>query len=184
MYGLVHIGLRDLIKSSHSEQQWLKVLSQSKLSAESFISMQSYPDATTYQLVGAAVEVLGVSAESLLEDFGKHWVLHTGPDAYGSILDMSGDSLPELLENLDDLHVHLGNIMPNLIPPSFQCEDVTENSMLLHYRSSRQGLTPMVLGLLKGLGERFQTPCTASIISSNENDKGVHVIFAVQWDNT
>jgi len=87
------------------------------------------------------------------------------------------------LKNLDDLHVHLSNIMPNLIPPSFQCENVTKNSMLLHYRSSRQGLTPMVLGLLKGLGERFQTPCTASIQSSDEDEHGVHIVFSVTWHN-
>jgi len=183
MYGLVHIGLRDLIIDSHGEEQWQNVFKHSELHEDDFISMQSYPDELTYKLVAAAVEKLSISAEKLLIEFGKHWVLHTGPDTYGSILNMSGDSLPELLANLDDLHVHLSNIMPNLKPPSFQCEQVTEHSMLLHYRSSRQGLTPMVLGLLEGIGERFHTPCNASIVSSDETTQGVHIVFLVQWHN-
>jgi len=181
MYGLVHIGLRDLIVSSYGEEKWANVLNHSTLGEDDFISMQSYPDEVSYKLVGAAVEELGIPAEKLLTDFGKHWILYTGPDAYGSILNMSGDSLPELIANLDDLHIHLSNIMPNMKPPSFQCENVTDNSMMLHYRSSRQGLTPMVLGLLEGMGERFNTSCTASIVSSDETNEGVHVVFLVKW---
>jgi len=143
--------------------------------------MQSYPDDTSYQLVGAAVEVLETPVTQILEAFGRHWVLSTGPEAYGNILDMSGESLPELLENLDDLHVHVANIMPNLKAPSFQCKDVTEHSLTLHYHSSRQGLTAMVIGLLGGVGERFHTPCEVEIVSSVEDDNGAHVIFSVTW---
>jgi len=181
MYGLVHNGLRDLIKLKYGEQTWDKVLKASKLSESDFIAMQSYPDATTYQLVGAALEMLDIPAEQLLEAFGRHWVLETGPKAYGDLLDMAGDSLPELLGNLDDLHVHVANIMPNMQAPSFRCVDITEHRLKLHYRSARQGLTPMVLGLIHGIGERFQTPCEATVLSSEESDKGAHIVFEVRW---
>ena len=181
MYGLVHNGFRDLIKSEFGAHAWDKVLEVSTLSESAFVAMQSYPDETTYQIVGAALEVLDISADQLMEKFGRHWVLETGPSAYGDLLDMAGDSLPELLDNLDDLHVHVANIMPHVQAPSFQCSEITENSLKLDYYSSRQGLTPMVLGLVRGIGERFHTPCSVSVLSSEETGKGAHVVFDVHW---
>jgi len=175
------MGLRDLILASHNETIWHNIFQASGLNEADFVSMQSYPDTLSYQLVGAACQVLNISSEVLLEDFGRFWVLKTGPSAYGSLLDMSGDSIPELLSNLDELHVHLNNMMPNLKPPSFSCEHITDHGLTLHYRSSRQGLTAMVLGLIDGIGQRFKTPCTAKVIRSQENVEGVHVTFQVQW---
>lgn len=181
MYGLVHVGLRDYIIVSHGELAWQHVLRKSTLDQDAFVLMQSYPDAVSYQLVGAAISELNLSLEQLLDGFGRHWVLHTGPETYGSLLDMSGDSVPELLASLDDLHVHLAHVMPDLMPPSFQCEQVTDHSLLLHYRSRRQGLDAMVCGLVKGMGERFGTPCDISLVSSEHSDDQVHSVFAVSW---
>lgn len=181
MYGLVHNGIRDLIQSEYGDQAWDRVLQASTISESAFIAMQSYPDEITYKIVGAVLEVLDMSAEQLLEKFGRHWVLETGPKAYGDLLDMAGDSLPELLANLDDLHVHVANIMPKIQAPSFRCSNVTESSLKLDYYSSRQGLTPMVVGLVRAIGERFQTPCEVAVLSSEESDKGAHIVLDVRW---
>ena len=56
------------------------------------------------------------------------------------------------------MHAHIGTVFPNLQPPSFQCTDITDHSMRLHYYSERAGLAPMVIGLLKGLGTMFNQP--------------------------
>jgi hypothetical protein len=50
----------------------------------------------------------------------------------------------------------VGLTVPALRPPSFQVERIEGgHGLLLHYRSERTGLAPMVIGLLKGLGQRF-----------------------------
>ena len=47
-----------------------------------------------------------------------------------------------------------------LKPPSFWCTDLEETSLILHYVSEREGLTPMVSGLVKGLAKMLQVDCT------------------------
>jgi hypothetical protein len=68
-----------------------------------------------------------------------------------------GRTLREFLLNLPDLHTRVALIFPELRPPEFACSEVTANSLRLHYRSTREGLTPFVVGLVEGLGGMFQT---------------------------
>ena len=53
------------------------------------------------------------------------------------------------------LHTRVNNIMPELVAPQFSTRNETENSIELEYRSKREGMAPMVVGLLRGLGKRF-----------------------------
>lgn len=59
--------------------------------------------------------------------------------------------------NLDALHARVALTMSELKPQRFKLTDVDATTMRLEYRSTRQGLAPMVRGLLKGLGVRFNT---------------------------
>ena len=63
----------------------------------------------------------------------------------------------EDLDNLDAMHARIGGTMPELVPPSFSREEQEDGSSLLHYYSKREGLAPMVVGLVKGLAKRFGT---------------------------
>ena len=49
---------------------------------EAFVSNEAFPDSMTYDLVGAASEVLGASASAILISFGEHWVLKTAATSY------------------------------------------------------------------------------------------------------
>jgi len=96
------------------------------------------------------------------------------------MLDMSGDTLPDFLENLDNLHGRVGISFPKLRPPSFECSDMEEDSLSLHYRSTREGLTPMIIGLVKGLGARFDTEVDVTQIQSRD-DGDDHDEFLVKY---
>jgi hypothetical protein len=54
------------------------------------------------------------------------------------------------------MHARVGATMPQLVPPGFEREAIDDDSSILHYRSARAGLAPMVLGLLRGLAKRFE----------------------------
>jgi hypothetical protein len=155
MYGLVNRGLEELICHKHGTAAWERIKEAAGVDLEVFIRMDAYPDEMTYRLVDAASRLLDIPVERLLHDFGVHWTLYTGREGYGSLLDSAGASLHEVLANLDDLHVRVGLMYPQLRPPSFQCTEVSPRSLVLHYHSQREGLTPMVVGLLEGLGQRF-----------------------------
>jgi hypothetical protein len=180
MYGLVNQAVEDLIRSQHGDAVWASIREKAGVRAESFLSMSEYPDVTTYDLVKAASEVLAAPPEAILEAFGEYWVLYTSKKGYGEMLDMAGDTLPEFLENLDQLHTRLGVLMPNLQPPSFVCSDVTANSLTLAYHSKRDGLAPMVVGLVRGLGKRFEKEVTIERLGGKAEGLD-HEEFRVSW---
>ena len=95
------------------------------------------------------------------------------------MLKMAGDNLPDFLKNLNLMHMKVGSVMPELVPPSFEVSDLTANSLTLIYRSKRSGLAPMVVGLVKGIGLRFNTPCEVSLVKQ-ENDNSAY-FFNVNW---
>jgi hypothetical protein len=158
MYGLVNKAVVDLVTTKFGREKWEQIKQKADVDIDVFVSMDAYDDAITYRLVGAASEVLGLPAEAILEAFGEYWVLYTATEGYGSLLDASGSTLKEFLENLDALHARVALTMPALKPPRFRLVTVDPTTMMLEYRSTRPGLAPMVVGLLKGLAIRFSTP--------------------------
>ena len=156
MYGLVNKAIEGMVCTHFGEQTWETIKQKAELEdIDFFISMDAYPDDVTHRLVRAACEVLGMSSHEVLQAFGEYWVTYTAEEGYGEMLEMAGDNLPEFLDNLDNLHARVGLSFPELKPPAFESEAIGTNTLELHYRSTRQGLAPMVMGLIKGLGGRF-----------------------------
>lgn len=176
MYGLVNRAVEELVCTQFGEETWEAIKEKSGIDVEAFVSMESYPDDVTYKLVGAASEILGISAEQVLITFGEYWTLYTAREGYGELLKMSGNSLPEFLLNLDTMHARVGLLYPDLKPPSFQCADMCDDGMTLHYRSHRLGMAPLVVGLLQGLSKMFSTPLAIEHLTHDETN-GAHDIF-------
>lgn len=154
MYGLVNKAIEDLALSIGGEETWKRIKNEAGVDVLGFVSMDAYPDQMTYALVGAASKVLDMPAEEILRAFGRHWVLYTARQGYGPLLNSAGNSIGEFLANLDALHARVGLTMPDLRPPSFEVEPAGDN-FVVRYFSEREGLAPMVVGLLEGVGERF-----------------------------
>jgi Haem-NO-binding len=180
MYGLVNKAVEELVISNFGEEKWELIKEKADVDVDVFISNEGYPDEFTYKLVGAASEVLGLPSEQILIAFGEHWVLKTAAKSYGAMMKSGGSSLKEFLVNLPNFHTRVAMIYPNLEPPRFQCTDITENGLHLHYHSHRPGLTSFVSGLLQGLGKLYETPCSSEIIA--RKDQGAdHDVFRVTW---
>ena len=180
MYGLVNQALEDFVKRGFGNAAWNKIRDVAGIRLDMFVSMDSYPDDTTYKLVGAASEVLGLDAPQILEAFGEHWVLYTAQQGYGEMLGMFGSDLRSFLNNLDNLHSRVAMSFPALRPPSFAVEQIEgDPGLLLHYRSERAGLAPMVIGLLKGLGKRFSQEISVRQTAHRGLDD--HDIFRIDY---
>lgn len=183
MYGLVNRAIQDLITSRFGEAKWDQIKQVSAVDTEVFISNEGYPDEITYRLVAAAVEVLGVPARQILIAFGEHWVLETAAKSYGPMMRSGGVSLKDFLVNLPNFHSRVAMIYPHLEPPRFECSDITDVGLILHYHTHRPGLTDFVTGLLQGLGKYYETPCTSEVIARKEEGHS-HDVFAVRWDGS
>jgi len=179
MYGLINRSLKDMIQQKFGEEKWQEVLKKSDVPADSFLTMRSYDDALTYSLAGAASDVLGAPVEACLEMFGEFWVLETATKSYDVLLDSAGSNMLEFLTNMNALHDRITSTFLNYVPPEFYVEK-KECGHEIHYVSKREGLTPFVVGLLKGLAIRFE--CSLNILSQIEMpvEQGSHTIFHVE----
>jgi len=179
MYGLINKAVEGLVRSKFGDAAWDRIRTRAGLPNEPFIGMEQYPDKTTYDLVGAASAELGAPAEAILEEFGVYWVKYTAEAGYGELMKSAGRTFPEFLRNLDQLHTRVKLSFPHLAPPSFAVSDEKPGSLVLSYYSGRPGLAPLVVGLLKGLGDKFNLDVKAVA----ERVEGVqpHDRFHVTW---
>lgn len=166
MYGLVNQSFRDMIANNYGSEQWEEILQ--KVDTDGvFVAMDQYPDEMTGEILMAACGVLERDPGTLLEEVGVHWTT-SAINPYKHLFEMSGDTFVEFIKKLNDLHTRVGQIMPDLIPPSFSVTEETDKTFKLHYHSKRDGLWPMVLGLIKGLGERFDTQVEIEHVAGRE----------------
>ena len=183
MYGMVNKSVQDFIATNFGADKWDAIRKKAGVVEEAFIGFESYPDAMTYQLVGAASELLGIGADALLFDLGEFWVLYTARTGYGDLLSSAGRSLPEFLEYLPMLHTRVALTFPNLKPPRFEYSDRHADRITMHYFSHRPGLSVYVQGLLSGIAKLYDTP--AQITQTHFKDNGAdHDEYLVCWGDT
>ena len=180
MHGLVNQGIEDLALHLGGEKLWHRIKTVAGVDTEAFVGMDLYPDELTDRLVSAAASVLELPPSEVLRAFGRHWVRYTARKGYGAIFDTMGRTLPEFLGNVNAMHARLALTMTGIQPPSLLCEELDKERLLVRYWSPRQGLAPMVPGLLEGLGEIFEL--TVRVTHTHERaDPAEHDEFLVQY---
>jgi len=140
MYGIVNKAVKGLITEQFGEKTWQNVKSRSGIMIDDFLSNEAYDDSVTYKLAGAAAEELGITVDQVLHAFGEYWILKTGMEHYGSLMEAGGNNLKEFLENLPNFHSRVMLMFPDLTPPEFRTSDAGENDIKIHYYSDRPGL--------------------------------------------
>lgn len=180
MYGLVNQAIHELVIENFGEEVWEKVKQKSGINIERFLSNESYDDSVTYKLAQAVAEVANISLGSVLKSFGEYWVLKTGAQKYGALMKAGGENLKEFLVNLPNFHSRVMLIFPNVTPPEFNITDIQNNSLTLHYYSTREGLTEFMNGLLSGLAKIYKVNATIKLISGKTENRD-HDIFEISW---
>ena len=180
MYGIVNKAIEQLVTEQFGSEKWQAVKEKSGVDIDFFLSNEPYDDAITYQLAGAASEVLDIPLNDILEAFGEYWVLKTGKEKYGALMQAGGSSLKEFLINLPAFHNRIMLIFPKLTPPEFHVSNIEERSLCLHYFSKREGLQGFVRGLLQGLSKLFETPAEILLLQSRADGKD-HEIYQINW---
>jgi hypothetical protein len=181
MYGMINEALKKMVMERYGQSMWDDIAQQA-CADDVFLRMGQYPDAMTYQLVAAASKSLGREADDILQEFGDYWI-DFAYDAYGDLLAVSGSSFTDLIDNLNAMHTRVGQMMPDLTPPSFMLVDKAENSFILLYYSARKGLAPMIIGLLHGLGRHFNLQVEVEHLDrmpTYPDQEAFHVNYAAQ----
>lgn len=174
MYGMINQAVRDLVCHQAGDDTWLDVCREAEIDPEGFEALTPYPDALTYKLVGIAARKLNMTPDVVLHNFGRHWVFFTAEQGYGEVMRMFGKDFRSCLANLNRMHGHMGAMMPQLKPPRFTVVEDSPKAITVHYFSEREGLGPMVVGLLEGLAEKFGEKISVEFLpkgSPQEHDR-------------
>lgn len=155
MYGMINQAIEKLVRDAHGAPTWEAICRTARIEGGDFATLQHYPDEVTFRLVGAASTVLGVPADKVLEAFGESWTDYARQTAFAGLMRFAGRSFPEFVESLDQMHAKIKFSLPDLQPPSFRVTDRRPDGFRLHYYSSRQGLAPLVVGMMRGVGKIF-----------------------------
>ncbi len=180
MYGIVNKSIEELVVHNFGADKWEAIKERSGIDVDFFVSSEPYDDAITYKLAGAVAEEMQISVTDVLKTFGEWWILKTGKEKYGGLMEAGGNNLREFLVNLPAFHTRIMLIYPKLTPPEFQVSDVEENSIQVHYYSKREGLKDFVEGLLQGLAKMYSTDVTIELLESRDAGHD-HEIFKVNW---
>lgn len=180
MYGIVNKAIEDLVKENFGEEKWEAIRERSGIAEDFFISNEPYDDDITYKLAGAVSEEMNMPVSDVLTAFGEWWILRTGKEKYGGLMEAGGSYLKEFLVNLPLFHNRVMLIYPKLTPPEFKVSHIEERSIHVHYFSKRVGLQDFVRGLMTGLGKMYNTPATVELLETRDNGAD-HEIFKVSW---
>jgi guanylate cyclase soluble subunit beta len=182
MYGLINSAVQDMIVAHFGQEQWEDIHAHSQVPDDSFLSMRSYDDAITYQLVTSASEVLQAPVDTCLELFGMFWVKEIAAKSFAPLMEATGTHTIDFLNNLNALHDRISSTFTNYVPPEFQVEIMDEATGLfrVHYFSKRDGLTAFVVGLLKGLAKHFQDELEIIGLDIHTQNPGTHSVFELR----
>ena len=180
MYGIVNKAIEDLVTENFGADKWEAIRKRSGVNVDFFLSNEPYDDIITYQLAEAVSAEMNIPLGDVFFVFGEYWVLKTGKEKYGGLMEAGGANLREFLVNLPSFHNRIMLIYPKLTPPEFKTSHIEESSIHIHYHSKRAGLKEFVKGLLSGLGKMYQTDVVIELLQSREQGAD-HEIFKVSW---
>lgn len=155
MYGLVNRAIEQLVLAARGPDGWRRVRERAGVALEGFVAVQSYPDEVTFRLVQAVATELQMTQAQVLEAFGEYWILYTAEQGYGELMRAGGQDMVGFLGALNDMHGRIESTFHNLAVPYFEIAPLPDGRFDLLYESQRDGLAPMVVGLLRGLARRF-----------------------------
>ncbi|CAD5223129.1 unnamed protein product [Bursaphelenchus okinawaensis] len=158
MYGYIHDVLKAMIVDSHDEDYWKLILEDAgKDPSLEFSSNKHYDDPETFSLFASISKLTRIPNEEVLENFGRYFCIYVLENGYDELLRSISPDLRGFLNNMDSLHYFIDHVVykANMKGPSFRCEPGDGNRIILHYLSSRNGLYPIVKGLLRELAKRL-----------------------------
>ncbi len=178
MYGMIHRGIRQMVIDAAGQAEWDAIEQTAGIGPSELISATVYDDETTIRIVSVAAQRLNRSVADCLEDFGLYWVSFTESGPYGSIMDFTGRDLVSFIANLDRMHMAVVTAMPQARVPSFSVVEAGPEGLTVHYRSERDGLEPLVRGLLRGLLQRFDIAGEVTQMASHSNAVAFRITYA------
>ena len=177
MHGLIGVAVKKLVEAELGEDTWLKVCQESNFPEKDFVTMDSYKDELIFSLIANTSKESGLSVNDILLKFGNYWVDFAISEGYGDAYQLGGDDFVGFLKNLNKMHTYVATIFSKLSPPHFQVINESEQGLDLVYRTHREGLDSMVIGLIEALAIKFDRKITIEIKAQEAHKTTFEVVY-------
>ena len=177
---MINKAIRTLVIRETNEEVWDQVLEASGIDEDVYEDLEAYDDGVTFSLVGAVSETLGIPPGDVLEMFGVYWATDVAPKGYGEYFEAFGNDFKSFVAGLYEMHVRITKMLPSLVPPAFEIEELGENHFKVHYVSQRDGLAPLAVGMLKGVAIHFGGEADIKQLEYKGTDD--HDVFEVRFN--
>jgi len=151
MYGFVAEALVEWLQTrDNADEEIAKIL---ELAAERGVDTDitfntAQPDDETLICVAVSAEVTGLTVEEVLFQTGLYQLPPLIRKGYLPLAQSLGDDFFMLCRNLDTMHMNFANVYPSMSGPSINAFRNEDNTILMQYFSSRDGIRPYLWGLL------------------------------------
>ena len=157
MHGLIFVTWEKFLAERFGSEllhQYRDTIGESTATAP--LASRVYDDATLLAGVGAACQLTGRPAETLLRDYGRYFMLNGLTSHLCAYLLTQVQSGKELLLTMRQAHQQMRRTPDGLTPPLFGYEDLPgdPNGFVLIYESARQ-VCPVLWGCIEGAAERY-----------------------------
>lgn len=191
MYGWTHNCLKETILNLCGETKWLEICERAGLGVDHLRNVEKdtyVEDEEYYALFNAALELLPHLTEQELYDlYGDYFISYIQNNGYETYLLTFGDTLFDLLNNMNRLHSHLACSMDQMKVPIINCVTCDETgdskcNFLLHYSSPRGArLKGMLAGLVKSVARQYFSSSVqmTEITTQGANDQSNATVWKV-----
>jgi predicted hydrocarbon binding protein len=154
MQGSIYTAFSDMIIEKMGMVQWNELIEKTEPASQGiYTSAERYQDSELINMVIALSEKVGISTETLIEQFGRYLfkkLYDTSPIELSSI-----DNLKSFLLAIDNIiHVEVKRVHPKAYLPTFEYEQPDEQTLIMYYHSKRK-LCHASVGLIYGAADQF-----------------------------
>ncbi|CAI4223791.1 unnamed protein product [Auanema sp. JU1783] len=190
MIGWTHICIGSLIIRRYGEDTWRSIKLKAGYEEDTEFEVQVYyDDSETMRIFRTAAGVLGLSVDDMWEMYGEFLVTYSCETGWQKMLSCMANNLQEFLDNLNSMHYFIDQIAfkSEMRGPTFHCETSGDNSLRLHYFSNRQGLFPIVKGLVRKVSRvLYDMEVNVNVVERVQERRKTglveHVVFSLEPD--
>ena len=158
MHGIIFAEFKKFVQASLAPGSWERMGERAGITRLSNLASEVYPDEELVALVTAAVDLSGVPAPTLLEQFGEFIV----PDllkVYGGFVNRRWTALDLLANTESVIHRAVRLRDPLATPPELRIDRLTPSQVVVTYTSPRR-LCAVAKGIMRGVARHYKENLT------------------------
>ena len=155
MHGLINRSIQCFVTDSYGQEPWHEIARAAELGFDSFEALLTYDPAVTQRVLDATAAHLSSPQDMVLEDLGTYLVSHPRMAVVRRLLRLGGETFPEFLYSLDDLHDRVRLAVSDLQFPVLELKDHFASTFTLSVSHEQAGFGHVLVGILRAMADDY-----------------------------